>query len=93
MKVEHFRGFCRRQRLGNIEFEIKSKQEEATETSKIVAEIESGKRTIDAETLAGLKSDLATARQEILRLNEIKKALPQLIKEATNPSSDSDAKK
>ena len=81
------------QRLGNIEFEIKSKQEEATETAQIVAEIESGKRTIDAETLAGLKSDLATARQEILRLNEIKQTLPQLIKEATNPSSDSDARK
>ena len=81
------------QRLGNIEFEIKSKQEEATETALIVAEIESGKRTIDAETLAGLKSDLATARQEILRLNEIKQTLPQLIKEATNPSSDSDARK
>jgi len=81
------------QRLDNIEFEIKSKQEEATETAQIVAEIESGKRTIDAETLAGLKSDLATARQEILRLNEIKQTLPQLIKEATNPSSDSDAKK
>ncbi len=82
-----------RQRLGNIEFEIKSKQEEATETSKIVAEIESKKREEDEKTKAGLKKSLAEARQEILRLNGIKQTLPQLIKEATNPSSDSDARK
>ena len=81
------------QRLDNIEFEIKSKQEEATETAQIVAEIESGKRTIDAETLAGLKSDLGTAQQKILRLNEIKQTLPQLIKETGNPSGGNGSRK
>ena len=79
-----------KQRLDNIEFEIKSKRKEEIETAQIIEEVEAGKRKIDAETLAGLKNDLGIARQEILSLNELSEKLPRLIDEIENAAGGVD---